>query len=43
MAEMMNGPMMGMMMIGGGLFLLLILAVLVLSLLALIKFLRRSA
>ncbi len=41
MVEMMNGPMMGMMMIGGGLFLFLILAVLVLSMLALIKFLRR--
>ena len=37
---MMNGPMMGMMMLGGGLVLLLVLAVLVLSLVALVKYLR---
>ena len=37
---MMNGPMMGLMMAGGGLVLLLVLAVLVLSLVALVKYLR---
>ena len=37
---MMNGPMMGAMMIGGGLVLLLVVAVLVLSLVALVKYLR---
>lgn len=37
---MMNGPMMGAMMIGGGLVLLLIVVVLVLSLVALVKYLR---
>lgn len=37
---MMNGPMMGLMMLGGGLVLLLVLAVLVLSLVALVKYLR---
>lgn len=37
---MMDGSMMGAMMIGGGLLLLLILAVLVLSLVALVKYLR---
>ena len=39
---MMNGPMMGAMMIGGGLVLLLVVAVLVLSLVALVKYLRGS-
>jgi len=38
---MMDGPMMGLMMAGGGLVLLLVLAVLVLSLVALVKYLRR--
>ncbi|WP_299846014.1 hypothetical protein [uncultured Jannaschia sp.] len=37
---MMNGPMMGAMMMGGGLVLLLVVAVLVLSLVALVKYLR---
>jgi hypothetical protein len=37
---MMNGPMMGAMMIGGGLVLLLVVVVLVLSLVALVKYLR---
>ncbi len=37
---MMNGPMMGLMMAGGGLVLLLVFAVLVLSLVALVKYLR---
>ena len=37
---MMNGPLMGAMMIGGGLVLLLVLAVLVLSVVALLKFVR---
>jgi len=36
----MNGPMMGAMMIGGGLVLLLVVTVLVLSLVALVKYLR---
>lgn len=40
--DMMNGPMMGMMMFGGGLLLLLVAAVLVLSLVALMKYLRSS-
>lgn len=40
MMGMMNGPMMGLMMAGGGLVLLLVLAVLVLSLVALVKYLR---
>lgn len=40
MMGMMNGPMMGFMMAGGGLVLLLVLAVLVLSLVALVKYLR---
>jgi hypothetical protein len=40
MMGMMNGPMMGLMMLGGGLVLLLILAVLVLSLVALVKYVR---
>jgi len=39
---MMNGPMMGVMMFGGGLLLLLVAAVLVLSLVALVKYLRSS-
>ncbi|WP_276326087.1 hypothetical protein [Palleronia marisminoris] len=39
---MMNGPMMGLMMLGGGLLLLLVLAVLVLSLVALVKYVRRA-
>jgi hypothetical protein len=38
--DMMSGPMMGAMMFGGGLFLLLLVAVLVLSLVALIKYIR---
>ncbi|MFT6447601.1 MAG: hypothetical protein ACJA1J_003874 [Sulfitobacter pontiacus] len=42
MIDMMNGPMMAAMMGAGGLLLLLVIAVLVLSVLALIKFLRRS-
>ncbi|WP_299653695.1 hypothetical protein [uncultured Jannaschia sp.] len=37
---MMNGPMTSAMMIGGGLMLLLVLAVLLLSLVALVKYLR---
>lgn len=40
MGGMMNGPMMGLMMVGGGLVLLLVLAVLVLSLMALVKYVR---
>ncbi|WP_185805209.1 hypothetical protein [Pontivivens nitratireducens] len=40
--DMMNGPMMGVMMFGGGLLLLLVAAVLVLSLVALVKYLRSS-
>ena len=36
----MNGPMMGVMMGGAGLLLLLVLAVLILSLVALVKYLR---
>lgn len=40
MMSMMNGPMMGVMMLAGGLVLLLVLTVLVLSLIALVKFLR---
>ena len=40
MMGMMNGPMMGLMMAGGGLTLLLVLAVLVLSLVALVKYVR---
>jgi len=40
--SMMNGPMMVFMMGGMGLFLLLVLAVLVLSLVALVKYLRGS-
>ncbi|WP_269746879.1 hypothetical protein [Oceanibaculum pacificum] len=40
MMGMMDGPMMGLMMAGGGLVLLLVLAVLVLSLVALVKYLR---
>ena len=40
MMRMMNGPMMGLMMAGGGLVLLLVFAVLVLSLVALVKYLR---
>ena len=40
MGGMMNGPMMGLMMAGGGLVLLLVLAVLVLSVVALAKYLR---
>ena len=40
MMGMMNGPMMGLMMLGGGLVLLLVLAVLVLSLVALVKYVR---
>ncbi|WP_281272579.1 hypothetical protein [Roseovarius spongiae] len=43
MTEMMSGPMMSVMMGAGGLLLVLVLAVLVLSVLALIKFLRRPA
>ncbi|SFH29076.1 hypothetical protein SAMN04488020_109141 [Palleronia marisminoris] len=42
MMGMMNGPMMGLMMLGGGLLLLLVLAVLVLSLVALVKYVRRA-
>jgi hypothetical protein len=37
---MMNGPMMGMMMLGGGLLMLLVVTVLVLALVALVKYLR---
>ena len=40
MMGMMNGPMMGLMMLGGGLVLLLVLAVLVLRLVALVKYVR---
>jgi hypothetical protein len=40
MMSMMNGPMMGVMMAGGGVVLLLVLTLLVLSLMALVKFLR---
>lgn len=40
MMGMMDGPMMGLMMAGAGLVLLLVLAVLVLSLVALVKYLR---
>ncbi|QEW29866.1 MULTISPECIES: hypothetical protein [Roseovarius] len=40
--DMMTGPMMGVMMFGGGLLLLLVAAVLVLSLVALVKYLRSS-
>ena len=40
---MMNGPMMTFMMAGGGLLLLLTLAVLVLGVAALVKYLRRTA
>ena len=40
MMGMTNGPMMGLMMLGGGLVLLLVLAVLVLSLVALVKYVR---
>ncbi|WP_269085014.1 hypothetical protein [Sulfitobacter sp. HI0129] len=39
---MMNGPMMGAMMLGGGLVLLLILTLLTLSFMALIKYLRSA-
>ncbi len=39
---MMTGPMMGVMMFGGGLLLLLVVAVLVLSVVALVKYLRSS-
>lgn len=39
---MMTGPMMGAMMFGGGLLLFLVAAVLVLSLVALVKYLRSS-
>ncbi|MGR3499166.1 MAG: hypothetical protein ACU0E9_09770 [Limimaricola soesokkakensis] len=38
--SMMSGPMMGAMMAGGGLILLLVLTLIVLSLMALVKFLR---
>jgi hypothetical protein len=41
MADMMTGPMAGVMMAGGGIVLLLVIAVLGLSLLALFKYLRR--
>lgn len=41
MADMMNGPMAGVMMAGGGFVLLLVIALLGLSLLALVKYLRR--
>lgn len=37
---MMNGPMMGFMMLGGGLIMLLVVVVLVLSLVALVKYVR---
>ncbi|MEQ9038825.1 MAG: hypothetical protein RIE24_10760 [Silicimonas sp.] len=40
--DMMNGPMMGTMMLGGGLLLLLVVAVLLLSLVALLKYLRSA-
>ena len=40
MMGMMNGPMMGLMMLGGGLVLLLVMAVLILSLVALTKYVR---
>jgi|TARA_R100000306_G_C4369995_1_gene139473 hypothetical protein len=42
MMSMMNGPMMGAMMLGGGLVLLLILTLLTLSVMALIKYLRSA-
>lgn len=42
MMGMMSRPMMGLMMAGGGLVLLLVLAVLVLSLAALVKYVRES-
>lgn len=41
MADMMSGPMAGAMMAGGGILLLLVIAVLGLSLLALVKYLKR--
>jgi len=40
--DMMNGPMMGVMMLGGGLLLLLVVAVLLLGVVALLKYLRSS-
>jgi hypothetical protein len=40
---MMSGPMMGIMMLGGGLVLLLVLAVLILGVVALVKYLRGPA
>ena len=40
---MMNGPMMGAMMLGGGVVLLLLVAVLVLSVIALAKYIRGAA
>ncbi len=40
MMDMMNGPMMGFMMAGGGILLLLVTAMLVLSVLALLSFVR---
>lgn len=40
--DMMNGSMMGVMMFGGGLLLLLVAAVLVLSVVALVKYLRSA-
>jgi len=40
MGEMMGGPMMGLMMAGGGLVLLLVVSVLILSLMALVKYVR---
>ena len=40
--DMMNGPMMGVMMFGGGLLLLLVAAVLLLSIVALVKYLRSA-
>ncbi len=43
MMDMMSGPMMGVMMGVGGVLLLLVLAVLVLGVLALVKYLRRPA
>ena len=42
MMGMMDGPMMGLMMAGGGAVLLLVVAVLVLSLVALVKYVRRA-
>lgn len=41
--RMMNGPMMGVMMLGAGLFLLLLVAVLLLTFVALVRHLRKSA